>query len=104
MERAFKLSSGRDEAAAVTVEVAFFCAIKIAMGKFEGDGNGTGRRGYDLDAAIERLVNQSVCSTEVIDLLSAAGIKSPDISVLSEEFLKKMAGMVQHLRSELGEE
>ena len=93
LERAFKLSSGRDEAAAVTVEVAFFCAIKIAMGKFEGDGNGRGRRGYDLDAAIERLVNQSVCSTEVIDLLSAAGIKSPDISVLSDEFLKEMAGM-----------
>ncbi len=93
LERAFKLSSGRDEAAAVTVEVAFFCAIKIAMAKFEGDGNGMGRRSYDLDAAIERLVNQSVCSTEVIDLLSAAGIKSPDISVLSDEFLREMAGM-----------
>ena len=92
LERAFKLSSGRDEAAAVSVEVAFFCAIKIAMSKFEGDGNGR-RRGYDLDAAIERLVNQSVCSTEVIDLLSVAGIKSPDISVLSEEFLQEMAGM-----------
>jgi type I restriction enzyme R subunit len=92
LEKAFKLSSGRDEAAAVSVEVAFFCAVKIAMSKFEGDGNG-GRRGYALDAAIERLVNQSVCSTEVIDLLSVAGIKSPDISVLSDEFLKEMAGM-----------
>lgn len=92
LERAFKLSSGRDEASAVSVEVAFFCAVKIAMSKFEGDGNG-GRRRYDLDAAIERLVNQSVCSTEVIDLLSVAGINSPDISVLSEEFLKEMAGM-----------
>ena len=92
LEKAFKLSSGRDEAAAVSVEVAFFCAVKIAMGKLEGDGNGR-RRGYDLDAAIERLVNQSVCSTEVIDLLSVAGIQSPDISVLSEEFLQEMAGM-----------
>lgn len=92
LEKAFKLSSGRDEAGAVSVEVAFFCAVKIAMGKLEGDGNGR-RRGYDLDAAIERLVNQSVCSTEVIDLLSVAGIQSPDISVLSEEFLQEMAGM-----------
>ena len=91
LEKAFKLSSGRDEATAVSVEVAFFCAVKIAMSKIDGDGNG--RRGYDLDAAIQRLVNQSVCSTEVIDLLSVAGIKSPDISVLSEEFLKEMAGM-----------
>lgn len=92
LERAFKLSSGRDEAAAVSVEVAFFCAVNIAMRKFEGEGNG-GRMRYDLDAAIERLVNQSICSTEVIDILSVAGIKSPDISVLSEEFLKEMAGM-----------
>jgi type I restriction enzyme R subunit len=91
LEKAFKLSSGRDEAAAVAVEVAFFCAVKIAMSKIDDDGNGRGR--YDLDAAIQRLVNQSVCSTEVIDLLSVAGIKSPDISVLSEEFLKEMAGM-----------
>jgi type I restriction enzyme R subunit len=92
LEKAFKLSSGRDEATAVSLEVAFFCAVKIAMSKFEGDGNGS-RRGYELDAAIQRLVNQSVCSTEVIDLLSVAGIKSPDISVLSEEFLREMAGM-----------
>jgi type I restriction enzyme R subunit len=92
LERAFKLSSGRDEAAAVSVEVAFFCAVKIALSKFEGNGSGA-RRGYELDAAIERLVNQSVCSTEVIDILSVAGIKSPDISVLSDEFLKEMAGL-----------
>ncbi len=92
LEKAFKLSSGRDEAAAVSVEVAFFCAVKIVMRKFEADGNG-GRIKYDLDAAIERLVNQSVCSTEVIDILSVAGIKSPDISVLSDEFLQEMAGM-----------
>jgi type I restriction enzyme R subunit len=74
------------------VEVAFFCAVKIAMIKFER-GNNTGAMRYDLDSRIECLVNQSVCSTEVIDLLSVAGIKSPDISVLSEEFLKEMAGM-----------
>jgi len=92
LEKAFKLSSGRDEAAEVALEVAYFCAVKIAMSKVEGDG-GTRRARFDIDAAIERLVNQSVCSTEVIDLLSVAGIQSPDISVLSEEFLKEMAGM-----------
>jgi len=93
LENAFKLSSGRDEAASVALEVAFFCAVKIAMRKFEGGQGGGGLRGGDLDAAIERLVNQSISTTEVIDLLSVAGIQSPDISVLSEEFLREMAGM-----------
>lgn len=94
LEKAFKLSSGRDEAAQVGLEVAFFCAVKVAMNKFE-NGNGAQNRGFDLDAAIEQLVNQSVSSTEVVDLLSVAGIQSPDISVLSEEFLREMAGMEQ---------
>jgi type I restriction enzyme R subunit len=92
LEKAFKLSSGREEAAAVSLEVAFFSAVKIAMRKFEGNGTGS-RTGYHLDAAIQRLVNQSICSTEIIDILGVAGIKSPDISVLSEEFLQEMAGM-----------
>jgi len=94
LERAYKLSSGHVEAAAVALEVAFFCAVKIAMRKFEQDTEGP-KRERDLDAAIERLVNQSVSSTEIIDVLSVAGIKSPDISVLSEDFLKEMAGMKQ---------
>jgi type I restriction enzyme R subunit len=87
-----KLSSGRDEAAEVALEVAFFSAVKIALRKLD-DGSGGGLRARDLDAAIERLVNQSVSSTEIIDLLSVAGVKSPDISVLSEEFLREMAGL-----------
>jgi type I restriction enzyme R subunit len=92
LEKAFKLSSGRDEAAVVTLEVAFFSAVKIAIRKLESESGGS-FRARDLDAAIERLVNQSVSSTEIIDLLSVAGVKSPDISVLSEEFLREMAGL-----------
>jgi type I restriction enzyme R subunit len=70
----------------VSVEVAFVCAVKIVRWKFEGEDSGA-RRGYKLDAAVQGLVNQSVCSTLVIDILRVAGIKSPDISVLGEEFL-----------------
>jgi type I restriction enzyme R subunit len=92
LEKAFKLSSGRPEAAVVTLEVAFFSAVKIVMRKMS-DESGGGLRASDLDAAIERLVNQSVSSTEIIDLLSVAGVRSPDISVLSEEFLREMAGL-----------
>ncbi len=89
LERAFKLASGSDPAAAATDEVAFFSSVKVTLRKLEGDDS-RGTRPVDLDGAIERLVNQAVVSTEVIDLLSAAGIKSPDISVLSDQFLKEM--------------
>ena len=46
-----------------------------------------------MDAAIEALVNQSVVSTEIIDILKAAGMERPDISVLSEEFLDEIKNL-----------
>lgn len=94
LDRAFKLASGSPEAAAVMEEVAFFTAVLVVVRKLTA-GAGSGKTAADLDAAIKQLVNQSVASTEVIDVLAAAGIKSPDISILSEEFLKEMEGLKQ---------
>jgi type I restriction enzyme R subunit len=42
---------------------------------------------------VERLLNQAVASTEVVDILEAFGFDRPDISVLSEAFLLEVAGM-----------
>lgn len=38
-------------------------------------------------------MNQAVESTEVVDIFDAAGIKKPDISLLSEEFLQEVKDM-----------
>ena len=100
LEKAFKLSSGSNEAASVTDEVAFFSSVKITIRKLEED-RGETRSKADIDRAIQRIVDQAVSSTEVVDLLAAAGIKSPDISVLSEEFLAEMQQIPQkHLAVE----
>jgi type I restriction enzyme, R subunit len=92
LEKAFKLASGSEAAAQVTDEVAFFSGVRITLRKLEGEGT-KGAVAVDIDAAIQRLVSQAVVSTEVVDLLNAAGIKSPDISVLSDEFLKEMESL-----------
>ena len=92
LDKAFKIAAGTDAAKNVVEEVAFFNAVRIVIRKMDIDGGGEGRV-IDLDAAIKNLVNQAVASTEIIDILAAAGIKSPDISILSDEFLREMEGL-----------
>jgi len=59
--------------------------------KFEGEDETGGRNNFET--AIRQIINQAVESTEVIDIFDAAGIKKPDISLLSEEFLQDVRDM-----------
>ena len=92
LDKAFKLASGRPETEVVKDEVGFFCAVRTAIRKILGT-NIIGKSAKEVDAAIEALVNQSVVSTEIIDILKAAGMERPDISVLSEEFLDEIKNL-----------
>ncbi len=94
LEKAFKLAASTDPASEVMDEVAFFLGVRTTLRKLDDDGP-RGTRPFDRDLAIQRLVNQAVASTEVVDILSAAGIKSPDLSVLSDEFLEGMQRIPQ---------
>jgi type I restriction enzyme R subunit len=49
----------------------------------------------ELDHAIRQIVSNAVVSDEVIDIFDAAGLKKPDISILSDEFLVQVKGMPQ---------
>jgi type I restriction enzyme R subunit len=53
----------------------------------------TGRE--DLDSAIKRILSKAIISDRVIDIFAAAGLKKPDISILSEEFLAEVKDMPQ---------
>ncbi len=94
LSKAFKLAAGSAEADAAKEEVAFFLAVRIAILKMEGDGDKK-VSAYDVDKAIEQLISRSIASTEVIDILKACGMERPDISVLSEEFLREVQGIQQ---------
>jgi type I restriction enzyme R subunit len=49
----------------------------------------------DLDHAIRQIISRAMVSDEVIDIFAAAGLKKPDISILSDEFLAEVRGMPQ---------
>ena len=48
-----------------------------------------------MDTAIKQIVDEALSSDGVIDVFEAAGIKTPDISILSEEFLMEVQNMQQ---------
>jgi type I restriction enzyme R subunit len=84
--KAFRIASGTLEAEEVKDEVGFFTAVQAAIRKMDA-GSRSGRSVDEADLAISQLLNRAVTSTEVIDILEAAGMDRPDIGVLSEEFL-----------------
>ncbi len=90
LSKAFALASGSDEAKTIREEVGFFQAIRAALVK-SAVTSGTPRP--DRDLAIQQIVSRAVVSTEIIDILKAAGITSPDISILSDEFLAEVQQM-----------
>ena len=90
LSKAFSLASASDEAREIREEVGFFQAIRAALVK-SSTGSGVSQREREL--AIQQIVSRAVVSTEIVDILAAAGIKSPDISILSDEFLAEVQQM-----------
>lgn len=71
-------------------EIAFFQAVKARLTKFETGGNG---KGESYDSVIRNIVNSAISSDQVVDIFGAAGLEKPELSILSEEFLKEIEGM-----------
>ncbi|MBE2198929.1 MAG: type I restriction endonuclease subunit R [Anaerolinea sp.] len=90
LSQAFALAVPHDEALDVKDEVAFFQAVKARLVKFDG---GNGRSDAEIETAVRQVIDQALVSNQVIDIFDAAGIKKPDISILSEEFLLEIQGM-----------
>lgn len=90
LSKAFALSSASDAAREVRDEVGFFQTVRAAMVKA---ADTSGRSAAERDLAIRQIVNEAVASTEIVDILSAAGLSSPDISILSDEFLAEVGQM-----------
>ena len=91
LEKAFGLCGARDEALAVRDEVAFFQTVKAMIVKSTvGRGGATQA---DVETAIRQLVSKALVAEGVIDIFAAAGLKRPDVSVLSEDFLAEVKAL-----------
>ena len=91
LSKAFAIAIPHDKAMDIKDEVSFFQAVKARLCKF--DSTSTGRSSEEIETAIRQVVDKALISEQVVDIFDAAGIKKPDISILSEEFLMELRGM-----------
>jgi len=91
LSKAFALSVPRPKAMEIKDDVGFFQSVKARLTKFEPTG--AGKTDAEIETAIRQIVDKAVVSEGIIDVFDAAGIKKPDISILSDEFLKEIQGM-----------
>jgi len=89
LTKAFALASSSDEAKTIRDDVGFFQAIRAALVK----STGSKKKVKDADLAVQQIISRAVISTEIVDILEAAGLKSQDLSILSDEFLSEIQGM-----------
>ncbi len=90
LTKAYALASASDDAREIRDEIGFFQAVRAAIAK----STATGKLSQaDKTLAVQQLIDRAVASAEIVDILKVAGIDSPDISILSEEFLLEIQGM-----------
>jgi type I restriction enzyme, R subunit len=90
LSKAFALAVPHDKALETRDDVAFLQAVKAVLTK---GAAGDRRSPEEIDHAIRQIVSRAVASDEIVDIFAAAGLKKPDISILSDEFLAEIRGM-----------
>lgn len=88
LSQTFAIAIPHEKAMDVKDEVAFFQAVKARLAKF--DGTGEGKTNEEIETTIRQVIDKALVSEQVIDIFDAAGIKKPDISILSDEFLLEL--------------
>ena len=92
LSQAFALAVPHEDALRIRDDVAFFQAVRAALAKRAGT---EARSQEELDHAVRQIVSRAVAPEGVMDIFAAAGLKKPDISILSEDFLAEVRGMPQ---------
>ncbi|MBC7944599.1 MAG: HsdR family type I site-specific deoxyribonuclease, partial [Burkholderiales bacterium] len=92
LSQAFALAVPHEQALAIRDDVGFFQAVRAVLAK---NAPGEQKTDHDLDHAIRQLVSKAMVSDQVVDIFAAAGLKKPDISILSDQFLADVRGMPQ---------
>lgn len=93
LTKAFAISVPHPFTNDIRDEVGLFQAIKARIVKVSESRKKVSDE--ELETAIRQIVSDAVVADEVVDIFDAAGIKKPDISILSDEFLAEVKGM-QH--------
>jgi type I restriction enzyme R subunit len=84
LSKAYALAKSSTPANEIRDDVAFFQAVRSVIVKMTIP---EGRSQYEMENAVKQIVSKVVASEGIIDIFRSAGLKAPDVSILSDEFL-----------------
>ena len=93
LSKAYALAVPHPEALAQAETVSFFQAIQASIAKLEPRPDSGSLSDRELDSAVRQVIDQAIVSENVISIFDKAGIKNPDISILSDHFIDEVRGM-----------
>ncbi len=92
LSAAFALAVPHPETKRIRDDAGFFQSVRAVLSKgVPGDR----KTDEELDHAIRQIISGALISGEVMDIFAAAGLRKPDISILSDEFLAEVRQMPQ---------
>jgi type I restriction enzyme R subunit len=92
LSKLFSIAVPSFESEEIRDEVAFFQAIKSRINKFNPSGQKSDK---EVETAVKQIVDEALASEGVVDIFETAGIKTPSLDILSEEFLLEVKNMKQ---------
>ena len=90
LSQAFALAVPHEETKRIRDDVSFFQTVRAVLAKRE---LAEVKQEEQLEHAVRQIISRAVAPEGVVDIFSAAGLKKPDISVLSDEFLAEVRKM-----------
>lgn len=89
LAKAHSLCAATDEGKAAALEVSYFKAVKASLNKLQ-EKQPKRKTKKEIEARVNQLLERSIISEEVVDVFEVMGLKHPDVSILSEEFLEEV--------------
>lgn len=83
------------EGQALNSEISYFKAVKASLVKIDTEEIGDKKKLTDkeINERLAKMMSKTIISEDVIDVYGELGIDNPDISILSDEFLKEVQGI-----------
>ncbi|MBI5846180.1 MAG: type I restriction endonuclease subunit R [Deltaproteobacteria bacterium] len=91
LSKAFALSVPRNETEAIRDHLIYFQCVRAAIRKRLADDGPPPPP--DSRAAVRQVISGAIASDGVIDLFKAAGLPEPNVGILSEDFLERLAAL-----------
>jgi len=93
--KTFALAVPHPEVLALRDDVALFQAVRVYLLKLADSGQPAGKSDEEVETAIRQIVSDAVVAGDVVDIFAEAGLRKPDLSILSDEFLAEVRGLKQ---------